>query len=338
MTADLQPNEIVEPWHGLLWGYRLAKSGASTEIPANVAVQISAEYQTWLHFNLADARCKSLLSSLPGLEVATRLLNTADVEPQFQCDGSVIYGAIADLRRDVGETRDHVGLLHFIKSDTLLITARRGPLFAPGALREILQRGTKFATIDELFAKLLDQVLAGADQLCEALSKRVDKIEDRVVQGTTAGARPALGACRRSAISLHRHVYSQRMLHLRLIRESSFASVPEKLVSLSGRMQQDCEALDREILSLLDRIMSLQDEVSAALAEETNNNLRIMSILTILFLPPTFVTGLFGMNLKDMLFGESAAGFWYGTALAVSASVVVAWILRRIGILGKGSE
>lgn len=338
MTTQTHAFAHTEPLPGLLWGYHFDGKGATTELTSSDTIANGPEGWTWLHFNLADVRCKPYLASLPGLSEAVKLLSATDIEPQAQFNEFVGFGAVADLGRDVGETRDRVGFLHFIRTDNLLITARRGALYAPGALRKTLQDGAKPASVEDLFEMLLDQALTGADNLCETISKSVDKIEDRVARGMTGGARPSLGMHRLSAIALHRHVSGQKTFYQRLSRENGAARIPASLIATAARLRQDCETLDREILTLLERIKSLQDEVSASLAEETNSNLRIMSILTILFIPPTFVTSLFGMNLKGMLFGEYEPGFWYGTATAIGSSVLVAWILRRAGILGKGPE
>jgi zinc transporter len=53
----------------------------------------------------------------------------------------------------------------------------------------------------------------------------------------------------------------------------------------------------------------------------TNNHLHLLSIVTTLFLPPTLVTGLFGMNTKGPPFTENEHGFLLGRALPESASI-----------------
>lgn len=307
----------AEPLPGLVWAYRSSDSDKASELPPTECICDVGKGWLWLHFNLSDIRAKGLLLSLPGLERANRLLNATDVEPQIHCEAPYIYGAIADLERDVSETREHVGLLHFVMVDRLLITARRGALFAPGATRQLLEAGVMIPSVEALFESLLSQVVKGADQLGDKISQEIDKVEDRIVGGTIRGARPLLGRYRRAAIVLHRHVYGQRALFQKLANDSHPAPAPSSLVATASRLQQECQMLDREIVGIMERTKSLQEEVSAVLAEETNNNLRVMSMLSILFMPPTFVAGLFGMNLKGMLFGEDQPGFWYGTALAM---------------------
>ncbi len=47
-----------------------------------------------------------------------------------------------------------------------------------------------------------------------------------------------------------------------------------------------------------ERARLLQDEIAALSANRTNRQLYVLALLTALFLPATFITGLFGINVK----------------------------------------
>ena len=55
----------------------------------------------------------------------------------------------------------------------------------------------------------------------------------------------------------------------------------------------------------------LNDEVGAQVSAEANRILFTLTVLTTLLLPPSLVTGYFGMNTKNLLFADSE----FGTAL-----------------------
>jgi zinc transporter len=56
-------------------------------------------------------------------------------------------------------------------------------------------------------------------------------------------------------------------------------------------------------------------------------------ILTACLLPPTLVTGVFGMNTKDLPFQNTDGGTWYALAIAMAAAAVAYWLLRRLRAL-----
>jgi zinc transporter len=69
------------------------------------------------------------------------------------------------------------------------------------------------------------------------------------------------------------------------------------------------------------------------MAATTNRRLFTLSILTACLLPPTLVTGVFGMNTKDLPFQDVDGGTWCALAIAASAAAAVFWLLRRLRAL-----
>jgi zinc transporter len=51
---------------------------------------------------------------------------------------------------------------------------------------------------------------------------------------------------------------------------------------------------------LYERAKVLQDELSAHVAEFNAKNLQVLSVMTVIFLPMTLVTGVMGMNMEDL--------------------------------------
>jgi magnesium transporter/zinc transporter len=67
-------------------------------------------------------------------------------------------------------------------------------------------------------------------------------------------------------------------------------------------------------------------------AEESNRQLYVLSILSALFLPPTFITGLFGMNVKGLPFEDNPRGFLFVIGLSLLSAAVTYGIIRGLGI------
>jgi zinc transporter len=65
----------------------------------------------------------------------------------------------------------------------------------------------------------------------------------------------------------------------------------------------------------------------------TNRRLFTLSILTACLLPPTLVTGFFGMNTKDLPFQNSDGGTWYALVIALVAGAAAYWLLQRMRAL-----
>jgi len=82
----------------------------------------------------------------------------------------------------------------------------------------------------------------------------------------------------------------------------------------------------------------LQDEINAILTLETNDRLYMLTAITALILPATFVTGYFGMNTKQLPFSESDNGSLYATILCAAAAVAALLVLRLLGLTERSAE
>ena len=102
-------------------------------------------------------------------------------------------------------------------------------------------------------------------------------------------------------------------------------------VALAMRaLAQKLDAIDQEVGSLQERARLLLDEMAAKMTEVTNRRLFTLSILTACLLPPTLVTGFFGMNTKDLPWQNTDGGTWMALVVAIIASAASYWALRRM--------
>ncbi len=60
----------------------------------------------------------------------------------------------------------------------------------------------------------------------------------------------------------------------------------------------------QDVYALADRARLLHEELDSKQSAETNRHLYILSLMTALLLPPSLVTGFFGMNTTALPFAE----------------------------------
>ena len=100
----------------------------------------------------------------------------------------------------------------------------------------------------------------------------------------------------------------------------------------AGTLTQRLDELDHEVIELRDRARLLQEELGARVAEQTNRHLRLLAVLTAVFLPPTLIAGLFGMNLAGAPFSSSPAGFWLSVVITALSSAATLLGLKWAGV------
>lgn len=128
---------------------------------------------------------------------------------------------------------------------------------------------------------------------------------------------------------MHRQLLGTLSVLHRAERDGSLGTFPVDFVQKHSRLVQRIEALGHEVVIIQDQTRRLpQDEIDARQAAETNRHLHTLSILSALFLPPTLLSGLFGMSLKLMPLFDNDAAFWLIVGLAIVSSVAT-WALIR---------
>ena len=130
------------------------------------------------------------------------------------------------------------------------------------------------------------------------------------------------------AVRVHRQLGQLRSLFHRV--ESRIAAENAAVGRAVRRLAQKLDSIDHEIGSLHERARLLLDELDAKTAAIANRRLFTLSILTACLLPPTLVTGFFGMNTKDLPFQNTDGGTWLALLVAFASGAISYWALRRM--------
>jgi len=322
--------------HGLLWGRRLGRAETldAAEVEAAVAAGAPAE-PLWLHFDLLDTRAHDFLQALSVLPPQAR--DTLDERAEvahLEAAGETVWGSLVDFHYEVSEEpcATQMGMLHMALTPNLLVTARRHPLRALRiAGHEPATAGTPAAQWDQILRTVLD----GIGRAIATLSERLNSIEDRLLQDRPV-ARAELAAARREVVLLFRRVEPSARLYADLAEQTP--AWLERAGHDAGRAAARFDSALRMIASLQERGRIAQDELAARAAEETNRRLMVLSVLTTILLPPTLVTGIFGMNTTSLPGTSDPGGFWWALGAMALAAGVAVLVLVRLGLLDLGGR
>jgi len=305
-----------------VWAYGLV----SGEALGSESLTEAAEEPVWLHFNLTDARARRWLATEAGLSdaaVAVMLDSQPRVRLQVVPDGFVAI--LVDLHHDFRGDPEGFGELRLFVDERRIISGRRHPLRTIDVVRRHVEQGVGMETPAAWLDQLITCLAHAFGELTEELVDQVDEIEDEVVGGNGKEQRGTLANIRRLLVRFRRHLHANRAA----------------LAKLPGRFQDDAEVVAqlRRTIERLDgvaqdldlvheRVRLLQDELAGLLAEASNRNLYVLSIMTTVLLPTTVVTGLWGMNVGGLPWSDDPSGFWW-VGLVVLGSVIFSLLLLR---------
>ena len=184
----------------------------------------------------------------------------------------------------------------------------------------------------ELLLMLLENLLERmAPTVAESGEQIDDILEDVIDEDTRVDAR-SIARLRLRVITMRRFVLPLRDAIAEL-RQAPADLMPEHtgpaLVELSDRITRIVDDMDNQNM----RAELARAEVAGLESETLNKRLYALAIVTAIFLPLSFLTGLLGMNVAGIPFTQQEWAFlvWVGVFLAVIGSQF--WLLRRMGWL-----
>ena len=88
--------------------------------------------------------------------------------------------------------------------------------------------------------------------------------------------------------------------------------------------------------SIRDSLSGMMDIYMASMSNRVNLELRALTVVTMLFMPATLISGIFGMNFERMPWLKDADGFWWAIGLmATIASIMIMIFWRRQWLSSK---
>ncbi|WP_184357513.1 transporter [Rhizobium sp. BK602] len=329
MTANRIP--------GFVWAYRF-RPGAGKAERLSEDIQrpglFDGEGFVWLHLNLVDARVAAFLEDIPGLnEPARTALTTHETHATITVDEQMLFGTLVDFQREFDQETSDIGWLHFVLTDRFIITTRLQPLRSVERARMAVEKNAaKFESPLDLFELLVIEFQRTLISLVIEITEELNLIEDFVYDNAPRDERRRLPPVRRTIVRLHRHLRTVLTL-MRRAAASDDDEMPLGFEDVAGRLTGRLEAVDHDVYALQERARLLHEEIDSKLSSEINRHLYILSIMTAFLLPPTLVTGFFGMNTSNLPFSSGGGGTEYAVALIIASMLLAWWLLKRVNIL-----
>ncbi len=317
---------------GIVWAYRFERDGSAQLIPADLVDQAIAEHSAswiWIHLGLADNRCRAWIANhAPASSLAREVLAGPDQHLRLDVIGSEIVGVIPDLHQEWDAASDHLVRLRFVMTERLLITSRQRPVHSIDINRRAIEAGKLFPTAVSFLDALIDEFADQVSHLADRLSAKLDTVEEHFLDEDPSDERVTVGQIRLQAARMHRQLAQLRGIFQRLEPRLAIDNAP--VAQAMRALTQKLFAIDHEVASLQERARLLLDETTARMTAVTNRRLYTLSILTACLLPPTLVTGFFGMNTKDLPFQDPSGGTWLAGLFAIAAAGLTYWALRKL--------
>lgn len=180
---------------------------------------------------------------------------------------------------------------------------------------------------DYLMYTLLDTIIDSFFPVLETLGEYIEALEDEVVANPTRKTIEEIHDLRRKLMKLRRLLWPQRTVINGLIRDGSPFLSPEMRIYL-----QDCYDHIVQILDILENYReiasSLMDVYLSSINNRMNEVMKLLTVISSIFIPLTFIAGVYGMNF------DPAASRWNMPELGWAYGYPAVWAL--MGAIAAG--
>ena len=188
---------------------------------------------------------------------------------------------------------------------------------------------------DYLAYALLDATVDSYFPVVEKIGDELDGLEDKLLLHTSEQDLSSVHSIKRDLLVLRRAIWPHREVMASLVRDESPLIHHETKAFLRDAYDNVIQIVDivetyREVCA------DMRDLYLSAVSNRMNEVMKVLTITGTIFIPLTFIVGVYGMNFDSMPELHSRLGYpltW--AVMLVTAVLMVVWFVRA-GWIGRG--
>ena len=186
---------------------------------------------------------------------------------------------------------------------------------------------------DYLAYAMIDAMMDRYYPVAQRLSDQLEVLEDVVVENAHPDVLARIHALRRQLVVLRRVGWPQREAISAMLREATPYFEDKTKVFL-----RDTHDHMAQIVELIDSSREMASDLAEAylsnVSHRTNEIMKVLTLMASIFIPLTFVAGIYGMNFENMPELSSRIGYFVVLALMIAIAVGMTFYFRRRGWIG----
>jgi magnesium transporter len=254
------------------------------------------------------------------------IMNT-EQRPKMEDFGHYIYVVLKMLYYDDLEKETKIEQVSVILGDHFVISfqEREGDIF--DSIRERIRKGKgriRKMDADYLAYALMDMIVDHYFIILEKLGERIEELEDKVVTDPRPETLQEIHRLKREMVFLRRSVWPLRELINGLERGESSLIQKSSRIYLRDVYDHTIQVIDT-VETYRDMLSGMHDTYLSSISNRMNEVMKVLTIIATIFIPLTFIAGIYGMNFEFMpeLRWRWAYFIVWGVIAVVAVSMVI---------------
>ncbi|HON81709.1 MAG TPA: magnesium/cobalt transporter CorA [Methanoregulaceae archaeon] len=173
---------------------------------------------------------------------------------------------------------------------------------------------------DYLAYALIDNIVDNYFVVMEKIEERVESLEEELVVNATRDSLPRINRLKKDMVFLRKAVWPLREMILALERSDSPLIREDTRIYLRDVYDHAIQVIDT-LETFRDMVSGMIDIYLSSLSYKMNEIMKVLTLIATIFIPLTFVAGVYGMNFRYM--PELHWEYGYYAVLGIMIAIVV---------------
>ncbi len=258
------------------------------------------------------------------------ILNT-DQRPKMEDFGDYLYTILKMLYHDITENEIIVEQVSIILGKNFVISfqEREGDVFT--TIRERIRNSKgriRKTGSDYLAYSLIDAIVDNYFVVLEKIGEKIEDTEEELVKSPTPTILQIIHRLKRKMIFLRKSVWPLREVISILERGESTLIHESTRIYLRDLYDHTIQVIDT-IETFRDMVSGMLDIYLSSLSNRMNEVMKVLTIIATIFIPLSFVAGVYGMNFRFMPELEWRAGYFMTLGVMLLATLAMLYYFRK---------
>ncbi|ABV68489.1 CorA-like Mg2+ transporter protein [Aliarcobacter butzleri RM4018] len=296
-------------------GFLLDKKGSALELKYEELNSVEATDKIlWVHFDYSTQEAKDWIRNQCNNSIVADALLADETRPRTTLLGDSLLLALRGVNLDPQSRPENMISIRLFISSNMIISTSRRTLLSVTEIIEELRKGTGVKSTSEFLVELTYRMIDRMDDVIDQLQDRTDYLEENIIDMKNQEFRTEILNVRRETIILKRYLAPQKEALIKLSNEKISWIDEYKKVEIRETNDQLIRHIE-ELDTIRDKVILIQEELANSLSEEMNKKMYMLSIISAIFLPLTFLTGLLGINVGGIPGASNDKAFYIFTII-----------------------
>ncbi len=287
----------------------------------------------WININTVnDRELNNYIGKLYGIHpLIIEDISHIDQRPKIDVFENYVYIIVKMFQYNSEKDEIHIEQVSFILGKDYVISfqEKEGDVFE--IVREAIRQDKGLIRgmgADFLLSSLIDSIVDNYFDICDILEEKIERIDEELISKPSQTTINEINRLKREIIFIRKAVWPLREVINVLLRIGAPFISQKTIIYLRDVYDHIIQIID--LIETLQEILSgMVDIYLSSISNRTNEVMKILTIIATIFIPLTFIAGVYGMNFKFMPELEFIWGYPLVVLVMITVSIIMLLYFRR---------